>query len=195
MFTYWLITKTFRWFFIFPIIGLSLMASQNTHGTGTNFNEERGSSSSSSTTVFTSIGVLSRAHIPINCKTIKDVPSSDMKEIRNKLNDGFEMPHISEDYLRGRILSSWRNFKTYLYNELVKDKNPVEAISTHNIANRSKLIAPACIGRTRLAVIRHKMAVERNLEFDALVPRSDVYIKAHTKIDNTMQNPDLVVSL
>ncbi|KAF6150985.1 hypothetical protein GIB67_016463 [Kingdonia uniflora] len=207
-------------------IGLSLMASQNTDVTGTNVNEERGSSSSSSTTMcekrgrtrgptlllpdgqrrvvsvnhlgqpnkgdvnhanlVMSIGVLSRTHIPINCKTIKDVPSSDMKDIRNKLNDGFEMPHISEDYLREKILSSWRNFKTRLYNELVKDKNPDEvkaklddvpdfvtpeewnefvdyrstpkfqAISTRNTANRSKLIAPACVGRTSLAVIRHK---------------------------------------
>ncbi|KAF6148029.1 hypothetical protein GIB67_024204, partial [Kingdonia uniflora] len=109
----------------------------------------------------TSIGILSCPHIPINCKTIKDVLSSDMKDIRNKLNDGFEMPHISEDYLRERILPSWRNFKTRLCNELVKDKNPDEA-------------------------------VERNLESDTLVLRSDVYIKAHAKMDDTMQNPDLV---
>ncbi|KAF6169782.1 hypothetical protein GIB67_034174 [Kingdonia uniflora] len=122
-----------------------------------------------------------------------------MKDIRNKLNDGFEIPHISEDYLRERILSSWRNFKTRLYNKLVKDKNPDEekeklddAISTRNTANRSKLISPACVGRTRLAMIRHKMTAERNLESDALVPRSDVYIKVHAKMDDTMQNPDLV---
>ncbi|KAF6158216.1 hypothetical protein GIB67_015010 [Kingdonia uniflora] len=139
----------------------------------------------------TSIGVLSRAHIPINCKTIKDVPSSDMKDIRSKLNDGFEMPHILEDYLRERILSFWRNFKTRLYNELVKDKNPDEVKA--KLDDVPDFVTPE--EWNEFVDYRNTpefQVVERNLESDALVPRSDVYIKAHTKIDDTVQNPDLV---
>ncbi|KAK1302938.1 hypothetical protein QJS10_CPB12g00802 [Acorus calamus] len=43
-----------------------------------------------------------------------------------------------------------------------------------------------------MAVVHHDMAVERNASFDAEISRSEVYVRAHTKKDKTLQIPNVI---
>ncbi|KAF6169951.1 hypothetical protein GIB67_034343 [Kingdonia uniflora] len=67
-----------------------------------------------------------------------------------------------------------------------------EAVSACNSANRENLTAPVCVGRDSMVVVRHRLANEMILKSDAQVPRSDGFIKAHTKSDKIVQCPTLV---
>ncbi|KAF6170353.1 hypothetical protein GIB67_043043 [Kingdonia uniflora] len=97
----------------------------------------------------------------------------------------FDMPDVSHEYLRDRIVAVWRNFKSDLYTKYVKGKNPTvvkaglapefvniddwrtfvdysnsaafQALSEQNSTNRKKLEAPVCVGRNNMAVIRYNI--------------------------------------
>ncbi|KAF6145416.1 hypothetical protein GIB67_029185 [Kingdonia uniflora] len=134
--------------------------------------------------------------------------------------EGYEMSLVSDDYLKKKIVSSWRLNKCRLRTKYITGHDPVDvkahptpppfvpgddwhmfvdicnsakhmASSTRNKVNRSKLKAPICVRRRSLLVIRHMLAMKRKLNSDALVARSEVYLTAHTKRDNTVQCPEL----
>ncbi|KAF6173060.1 hypothetical protein GIB67_038870, partial [Kingdonia uniflora] len=66
------------------------------------------------------------------------------------------------------------------------------AASARNSVNRENLMALACVGRDNMDVVRHRLVKEMNLKSDAQVPRSDGFIKAHTKSDKTIYCPTFV---
>ncbi|KAK1307015.1 hypothetical protein QJS10_CPA10g00425 [Acorus calamus] len=124
-------------------------------------------------------------------------------------------------YLDERMNAMFRSHKYGLKVKYVKDKDPAvvkegpippnvskedwrtfvdmcnseehKTISDRNVVNRSKLKSPSTLGRKSMAVVRHEMAMERNATSDAEISRSEVYIRAHTKKDKTVQIPDVIV--
>ncbi|KAF6151343.1 hypothetical protein GIB67_040616 [Kingdonia uniflora] len=65
----------------------------------------------------------------------------------------FDMPDVSREYLRDRIVAAWRNFKSDLYTKYVKGKNP-----TVNSTNRKKETGSTCMqGKNNMAVIRYNI--------------------------------------
>ncbi|KAF6143125.1 hypothetical protein GIB67_011084 [Kingdonia uniflora] len=140
----------------------------------------------------TTLGVQTRTHIPIIYADIKAVPRDNIKNIMNHLEGNFDMPDVSREYMRDRIITVWRNFKSDLHTKYVKGKNPTvvkagvapefvnindwrtfvdycnsvafQALSEQNSANRKKLKAPACVGRNNMAVIRHNIEKIRQCE-------------------------------
>ncbi|XP_058072979.1 uncharacterized protein LOC131221699 [Magnolia sinica] len=126
--------------------------------------------------------------------------------------------HAMTTYVRERVNTSWRNYKNQLHLKYVKDKDlaavksspapvgvPIEdwilfvdqrntnefkELSARNASNRAKQVGPSTLGRRSMAVIRHQMAIERNLTSDADVGRADVYIRAHTTKDDKLQFPE-----
>ncbi|KAF6176429.1 hypothetical protein GIB67_010066 [Kingdonia uniflora] len=133
----------------------------------------------------TTLGVQTRIHIPIIYADIKAVPRDSIKNIMNHLEGSFDMPDVSREYLRNRIVAVWRNFKSDLHTKYVKGKNPTvvkagvapefvniddwrtfvdycnsvvfQALSEQNSANRKKLEVPACVGRNNMTAIRHNI--------------------------------------
>ncbi|KAK1314460.1 hypothetical protein QJS10_CPA06g00353 [Acorus calamus] len=83
-------------------------------------------------------------------------------------------------------IEDWRTFVDICNSEEHK------AISERNAINRSKLKSSSTLGRKSMAVVRHEMAMERNATSDAEISRSEVYNKAHTKKDKTVQIPDIL---
>ncbi|KAF6177157.1 hypothetical protein GIB67_025494 [Kingdonia uniflora] len=70
----------------------------------------------------------------------------------------------------------------------------MKAQSKKNIENCNKVKAPCTTGRTSMTVVRHNLAVERNVP-DEDIDRADVFIKAHTKADKTYQCPEIIEKL
>ncbi|KAF6163818.1 hypothetical protein GIB67_016158 [Kingdonia uniflora] len=68
----------------------------------------------------TTLGVQTRTHIPIIYADIKAVPRDNIKNIMKHLEGSFDMPDISREYLRNRIVAVWRNFKSDLYTKLLQ---------------------------------------------------------------------------
>ncbi|KAK1283110.1 hypothetical protein QJS10_CPB21g01200 [Acorus calamus] len=126
-------------------------------------------------------------------------------------------------YLDERMNAMFRSHKYGLKVKYVKDKDPAvvkegpippnvskedwrtfvdmcnseehKTISDRNAVNRSKLKSPSTLGRKSMAVVRHEMAMERNATSEAEISRSEVYIRAHTKKDKTVQIPDVIEKL
>ncbi|KAF6174646.1 hypothetical protein GIB67_006298, partial [Kingdonia uniflora] len=98
--------------------------------------------------------------------------------------EGFYFPHLSEMYLRDKIVAFWRNFKNDKYTKSVKRKNPTlakawipkfvpiddwhrfvdycnsvafQAASARNSVNRENYISPACVSRDNMIVVRHRL--------------------------------------
>ncbi|KAF9612383.1 hypothetical protein IFM89_039301 [Coptis chinensis] len=65
------------------------------------------------------------------------------------------------------------------------------AASKRNKANRLKLRAPNTLGRRSMAATRYVIAVENKFKSDLEVGRAEVYIRAHTKKDKTIQCPEI----
>ncbi|KAF6174866.1 hypothetical protein GIB67_026354 [Kingdonia uniflora] len=167
----------------------------------------------------TNVGVLARTDIPIIYDDIQLVPGYFTNRILEKLEEGHEMSLVSDDYLKKKITSSWRLNKSRLQTKYNIGHGPTDvkarptpplvpdddwhmfvnicnsakhiASNARNKVNRSKLKAPICVGRRSLPVIRHMLAMKRKLNSDALVARSEVYLTAHAKRDNTVQYPEL----
>ncbi|KAF6156472.1 hypothetical protein GIB67_011273 [Kingdonia uniflora] len=126
------------------------------------------------------LGVLTRTHIPIIYSKITDVPDEDIQNVMKGLEKGFYFPDVSEMYLRDKFATFWRNFKSDKYTKNVKGKNlalskannhefvPIDdwhcfvdncnsatfqAASARNSANRENLTTPACIGRDSMVVV------------------------------------------
>ncbi|KAF6146668.1 hypothetical protein GIB67_008954 [Kingdonia uniflora] len=135
------------------------------------------------------LGVLTRTHIPIIYSKITDVTDEDIKNVIKGLEKGFYFPHVSEMYLRDRLATFWRNFKSDKYIKNVKGKilvltkanNPefvpiddwhhfvdncnsaaFQTASVRKSANRENLTTPAYVGRDSMAVIRHRRSVDKD---------------------------------
>ncbi|KAF6134757.1 hypothetical protein GIB67_002158 [Kingdonia uniflora] len=144
----------------------------------------------------TNVGVLARTDIPIIYDDIRLMPAYFTNRILEKLEEGYEMSLVSEDYLKKKIASSWRLNKSRLRTKYITGHDPADVKArpippARSKVNRSKLKAPICLRRRSLPVIRHMLAMKRKLNSDALVARSEVYLTAHTKRDNTVQCPEL----
>ncbi|KAF6168139.1 hypothetical protein GIB67_011524 [Kingdonia uniflora] len=144
----------------------------------------------------TNIGVLARKDIPTIYDDIRLVSAYFTNRVLEKLEEGYEMSLVSDDYLKKKIASSWRLNKSRLQTKYITghDSADVKAHPTplaRNKVNRSKLKAPICIGRRSLPVLRHMLAMKRKLNSNALVVRSELYLAAHTKRDNTVQYLEL----
>ncbi|KAF6136090.1 hypothetical protein GIB67_000494 [Kingdonia uniflora] len=63
--------------------------------------------------------------------------------------------------------------------------------SKKNTENRNKVKVPCTTGRTSMAVVRHNLAMEKNVPNEDAV-RADVFNKAHTKVDKTYQCPEII---
>ncbi|KAF9623148.1 hypothetical protein IFM89_037729 [Coptis chinensis] len=120
------------------------------------------------------------------------------------------------EYLRESMDQAWRNHRHNLHKCHIKGKSwasvraappppffnreqwywfleytkseKFQAASKRNKANRSKLRAPNTLGRRSMAATRHVIAVENEFKSDLEVGRAEVYIRAHTKKDKTIQS-------
>ncbi|KAF9622446.1 hypothetical protein IFM89_031249 [Coptis chinensis] len=165
----------------------------------------------------TAIGVNNRKYIPITHLNFR-VVSDGFKN--NVLQDNFDYDDDLAEYLQEKMSQAWRNHKHNLHKNHIKGKNLAsvravppppfvnteqwlwfveytrsaryQASSKRNITNRSKLRAPNTLGRRSMAVTCHLIAEERKLKSDLEVGRAEVYIRAHTKKDKTIQCPEIV---
>ncbi|KAL5731424.1 hypothetical protein ACHQM5_004152 [Ranunculus cassubicifolius] len=66
--------------------------------------------------------------------------------------------------------------------------------SERNTKNREKQTLPSCSGRKLASVVRHEIATAKGVP-DSEVGRSETYIVLHTRMDKSLQCPELVDDL
>ncbi|KAF6154409.1 hypothetical protein GIB67_028301 [Kingdonia uniflora] len=156
----------------------------------------------------TTVGTLTRNHIPINYKKFTNIPDELIHIVKTKLELTFDLRCVANFSILRRINDAWKRHKSRLnkkysippqfvpkevWVEFVDmcNSDAFQAQSKKNTENRNKVKAPCTTGQTNMAVVRHNLAVERNVP-DEDVGRADVFIKAHTKADKTYQCPEII---
>ncbi|KAF6136083.1 hypothetical protein GIB67_000487, partial [Kingdonia uniflora] len=161
----------------------------------------------------TTIGTLTRNHIPINYKKFTNVPDEFIHIVKIELELTFDLRRVANFSILRRINNTWKRHKSRLNKKYIKGKDSAkvkatpppfvpkevwvefvdmcnldafQAQSKKNTENRNKVKASCTTGRTSMAV-----AVERNVP-DEDVGRADVFIKAHTMVDKTYQYPEII---
>ncbi|KAF9600493.1 hypothetical protein IFM89_009942, partial [Coptis chinensis] len=86
---------------------------------------------------------------------------------------------------------TYQNFRVVPIDYKKRVLSVLEAASKRNKANRSKLRAPNTFGRRSMAATWHVIAVENKFKSDLEVGRAEVYLRAHTKKDKTIQCPEI----
>ncbi|KAF6174970.1 hypothetical protein GIB67_026458 [Kingdonia uniflora] len=146
-------------------------------------------------------------------------PSPDGKKKKVELN--FDLRRVVNFSILRCINDAWKRHKFRLNKKYIKGKDPIkvnatpppfvpkevwveffdmcnsdafQAQSKKNTENHNKVKVPCTTGRTSMAVVRHNLAVERNVPEED-VGRADVFIKAHTKADKTYQCPEIIEKL
>ncbi|XP_058077185.1 uncharacterized protein LOC131225638 isoform X2 [Magnolia sinica] len=74
-----------------------------------------------------SIGVLTRTHIPITYTDFHQVPPQYIQRVSDILACSYEFQGNQEmwpQYVRDRCMATWRNFKNNLHKKYIKDKDP-----------------------------------------------------------------------
>ncbi|XP_058112425.1 uncharacterized protein LOC131255657 [Magnolia sinica] len=74
-----------------------------------------------------SIGVLTRTHIPITYTDFRQVPPQYIQRVSDILACSYEFQDNQEawpQYVRDCCMAAWRNFKTSLHKKYIKDKDP-----------------------------------------------------------------------
>ncbi|KAF6150454.1 hypothetical protein GIB67_002781 [Kingdonia uniflora] len=144
----------------------------------------------------TNVGVLARTGIPIIYVDIRLVPAYFTNRILEKLEEKFvKLNYIKAVDVKARPTpplvpdDDW-----YMFVDIFNSAEHM-ASSARNKVNQSKLKASICVKRRSLPVIRHILAMKRKLNSDALAARSEVYLTAHTKRDNTVQCPELAETI
>ncbi|XP_058087550.1 uncharacterized protein LOC131234642 [Magnolia sinica] len=151
-----------------------------------------------------SIGVLTRAHIPITYTDFRLVPPQYIQRVSDILACSYEFQDNQEawsPYIRDRCKAAWRNFKNTLHAKYIKDKDPAVVKSYPapigvpiedwmifvDYCNTNKFNESSSFNSI-IYVFWHgcygKKAIERNLTTDVEVGRAKVYIRAHTTKDN-----------
>ncbi|KAF9620241.1 hypothetical protein IFM89_010976 [Coptis chinensis] len=143
---------------------------------------------------------------PAVTSSTKRGPSKGPKALPDgkKRKDNFDFDDVSLEYLRESMDQAWRNHRHNLYKCHIKGKSwasvraappllfeqRARAASKRNKANCSKLRAPNTLGRRSMAATRHvivwKTSSNRLGGWEA-----EVYIRAHTKKDKTIQCPEI----
>ncbi|KAF6141289.1 hypothetical protein GIB67_024373, partial [Kingdonia uniflora] len=164
----------------------------------------------------TTVGTLTRNHIPINYMKFTNVPDEFIHIVKTELELIFDFRRVANFNILRRINDAWKRHKSRLNKKYIKGKDPAkvkvtppsfvpkevwvefvdmcnsdafQAQSKKNTENCNKVKAPCTTGRTSMAVVRHNLAVERNVP-DEDVSRADVFIKAHTK-EKVQENMNL----
>ncbi|KAF6146895.1 hypothetical protein GIB67_018548 [Kingdonia uniflora] len=169
----------------------------------------------------TTVGTLTRNHIPINYKKNSNVPDEFIHIVKAELELTFDLRRVANFSILRRINDAWKRHKSRLSNKDIKGKDPAKVKATpplfvpkevwmefddmcnsdafqtqskKNTENRNKVKAPCTTGRTSMVVVRQNLAAERNVP-DEDVGRADVFIKAHTMADKTYQCPKIIKKL
>ncbi|KAF6163073.1 hypothetical protein GIB67_001401 [Kingdonia uniflora] len=156
----------------------------------------------------TTVGTLTRNHIPINYKKFTNVTDELIHIVKTELELTFDLRRVANFSILRRINDTWKRHKSRLNKKYIKGKDPAKikatpppfvlkevwAQSKKNTENRNKVKAPCTTDRTSMVVVRHNLAMEKNVP-DEDVGRADVFIKAHTKADKTYQCPEIIEKL
>ncbi|KAF6134306.1 hypothetical protein GIB67_035667 [Kingdonia uniflora] len=167
----------------------------------------------------TTVGTLTCNQILINYKKFTNVPDKFIHIVKTELELTFDLRRVANFSIMRRMNDAWKRYKSRLNKKYIKGKDPAkvkatpppfvpkevwvefvdmcnsdafQAQSKKNIENCNKVKVACTTGRTSMAVVRHNLVVERNV-LDQDVGRADVFIKAHSKADETYQCPEMIL--
>ncbi|KAF6160405.1 hypothetical protein GIB67_019174, partial [Kingdonia uniflora] len=109
--------------------------------------------------------------------------------VKTELELTFDLRRVANFTILRHINDAWKRHKSRLNKKYIKDA--FQSQSKKNTENCNKVKASCTTGRTSMAIVRHNLAVERNV-LDEDVGRADVFIKAHTKANKTYQCPEII---